>query len=318
MDAHLHDLPDIPETRASRLRTLFMLLYRDKVALLSAVVLVVVIICALFGSFFVDKSPFTMNLLQRNAPPFDPSKGWLFILGADTLGRSILGRMIVATQNTAMISVLAVACSMTIGSILGLIAGFQGGIVGSLIMRVADVLMSFPSLLMAMIILYTLEPNVLNVVIVLALTRIPVYLRTVRAEVLEARQRMFVTASRVLGAGAPWLIFKHVLPVVLPTLLTLATLELSAMMLAESGLSFLGLGIQPPDITWGAMVAEGRSYLATAWWLSFWPGLAIIITTLSLNLLSNWLRLVLDPQQRWRLEQQGTDKRGLETGAGNV
>ena len=130
-------------------------------------------------------------------------------------------------------------------------------------------------------------------------------LKTTRAEVLEIKSRMFVSAARVMGASPARIIFRHILPVVLPTLMTIATLDFAFVMLAESALSFLGIGIQPPEITWGLMISQGRQYLTNAWWLSFWPGLAIILTTLSLNLLSNWLRIALDPVQRWRLEMKG-------------
>ena len=143
-------------------------------------------------------------------------------------------------------------------------------------------------------------------VIVLAITRIPIYLRTSRAEVLEIRERMFVQAAQVMGASTPRIVLRHILPMVLPTLVTIATLDFAFVMLAESALSFLGIGIQPPEITWGLMVSQGRPYLTTAWWLSFWPGLAIILTTLSLNLLSSWMRTALDPVQRWRLEARKT------------
>ena len=169
-------------------------------------------------------------------------------------------------------------------------------------MRLADVIMSFPSLLLAVIVLYMLSPSVGNVILVLAITRIPIYLRTTRAEVLEIRERMFVQAAQVMGASSLRIVFRHILPMVIPTLVTIATLDFAFVMLAESALSFLGIGIQPPEITWGLMVAQGKQYLANAWWLAFWPGLAIILTTLSLNLLSNWLRIALDPAQRWRLE----------------
>jgi peptide/nickel transport system permease protein len=140
------------------------------------------------------------------------------------------------------------------------------------------------------------------VILVLAITRIPIYLRTTRAEVLEIRERMFVQAAQVMGASSARIVLRHILPMVVPTLVTIATLDFAFVMLAESALSFLGIGIQPPEITWGLMVAQGKQYLANAWWLAFWPGLAIILTTLSLNLLSNWLRIALDPAQRWRLE----------------
>jgi peptide/nickel transport system permease protein len=169
-------------------------------------------------------------------------------------------------------------------------------------MRLADILMSFPSLLLAMIVLYVLTPGITNVILVLAITRIPIYLRTTRAEVLEIRERTFVVAARIMGAS-PWrLVWKHIRPTVTPTLLTIATLEFAFVMLSESSLSFLGLGIQAPEFTWGAMVAQGQSYLGTAWWVAFWPGLAITLTAMSLNLLANWVRIVTDPVQRWRLE----------------
>ena len=192
-----------------------------------------------------------------------------------------------------------------IGCFLGLIAGYSSKLFSHLIMRIADVIMSFPSLLLAVIILYMLPPSLLNIVVVLAITRIPVYLRTARAEVLEIRERMFIQAAQIMGASNKRIIFRHILPIIIPTMVTIATLDFAFVMLAESSLSFLGIGIQPPEITWGLMVAQGRPYLTTAWWLSFWPGLAIILTTLSLNLLSNWLRVVLDPQQRWRMEVGG-------------
>ena len=227
------------------------------------------------------------------------------MLGADALGRSILARIIVAAQNTLAVAAAAVALAMAIGGTLGLIAGYRGGWLGEVIMRAADVIMSFPSLLLAVVVLYMFEPRVANLVLVLAVTRIPVYLRTTRAEVLEIRERMFVSAARVMGASSLRIVLRHVAPIVLPTLITVATLDFAFVMLAESALSFLGIGIQPPEITWGLMVAQGRNYLQIAWWLAFWPGLAIMLTTLALNLLAGWLRIATDPVQRWRLEVPG-------------
>jgi peptide/nickel transport system permease protein len=206
----------------------------------------------------------------------------------------------VAAQNTLLVAASAVACSALIGVSLGLVAGYSKR-ASQVILRLADVIMSFPSLLLAVIVLYLLGPSVTNLVVVLAITRIPVYLRTTRAEVLEIRERMFVQAAKIMGASAR----RIILPVVTPTILTIATLDFAYVMLTESSLSFLGIGIQPPEITWGLMVSQGRQYLTNAWWLAFWPGLAIILTTLSLSLLSNWMRIALDPVQRWRLEIGG-------------
>ncbi|MSU88801.1 ABC transporter permease subunit [Rhodobacteraceae bacterium 2CG4] len=283
-------------------RRILAMLWRDKFAFAAALFLLLMVFCALFGPMLLEDAATRQNLRGRNAPPFDFSKPWLFWLGGDALGRPLLARIVVAAQNTLMVAAGAVASSLLIGGALGLIAGYTARLASQVIMRLADVIMSFPSLLLAVIVLYMLEPAVGNLIIVLAITRIPVYLRTSRAEVLEVRERMFVQAAQVMGASTRRIVFRHILPVIFPTLITIATLDFAFVMLAESSLSFLGIGIQPPEITWGLMVAQGRPYLTTAWWLSFWPGLAIILTTLSLNLLSNWMRTALDPVQRWRLE----------------
>ncbi len=290
--------PDVPPAWLSILR----MLWRDKFAFCATVFLALVIFSAVFGPLLLEDIATKQNLRGRNAPPFDFSKGWVYWLGGDALGRPLLGRIIVASQNTIMVATGAVICSMIIGTTLGLIAGYTKNWTSQVIMRLADVIMSFPSLLLAVIVLFMLPPSVGNLIIVLAITRIPVYLRTARAEVLEVRERMFVQAAQVMGASTGRIVFRHILPVVFPTLITIATLDFALVVLAESSLSFLGIGIQPPEITWGLMVSQGRPYLTSAWWLSFWPGLIIILTTLSLNLLSNWMRTALDPVQRWRLE----------------
>lgn len=297
-------LSSAPKPPSSTLYPL-RLLWADKVAFFAFLFLAIVVLCAVFGPLWLDYEATRQNLRGRNAVPFDASKSWLYYFGGDQLGRPLLARIIVAAQNTMMVAAGAVFLSMSIGTVLGLIAGYSRGKLGQIIPRLADVIMSFPSLLLAVIVLYMLEPSVFNIIIVLAITRIPLYLRTTRAEILEVRERMFIQAATVIGASHTRIIFRHMLPVILPTILTIATLDFAFVMLAESSLSFLGIGIQPPEITWGLMVSQGRPYLTTAWWLSFWPGLAIVLTTLSLNLLSNWLRVALDPQQRWRLEIGG-------------
>lgn len=280
----------------------FAMLYRDKFALAATFILLVILLFALIGPELIGDIAGKQNLRGRNAPPFSLNQGWAFVLGADALGRPILPRIIVAARNTMLIAGASVAFAMLIGTSLGLIAGYTSKMTSQIIMRLADVIMSFPSLLLAVIVLYMLESSILNLVLVLAFTRIPIYLRTTRAEVLEIRERMFVQAARVMGASDRRIVLRHILPVVLPTLVTIATLDFAYVMLAESSLSFLGIGIQPPEVTWGLMVAQGRPYLANAWWLALFPGLAIVITTMSLTLLSGWMRTALDPVQRWRLE----------------
>lgn len=288
--------------KASAFRQLLVLLWRDKFTFVAVLFLLLVMFCVFFGEHFFSQYADAINLTARNAKPLSLDNGWMFLLGGDALGRSMLARVIVGAQNTIAVAAAAVVCSFLIGVTLGLLAGYRDGWVGNVIMRFADVLMSFPSLLLALIVLYILEPAPRNVVLVLAITRVPIYIRITRAEVLEIRERMFVTAARVMGAGSLRIIWRHILPMVLPTLMTVATLEFALVMLSESTLSFLGLGVQPPAFSWGLMVAQGQNYLSTAWWLAFWPGLAITLTATSLNLLANWLRIVTDPVQRWRLD----------------
>lgn len=286
-----------------RLRTLFAYLTRDKLAFAAAIYLVILLFAVIFGPLLIGDAALRLGLRQRNLAPFQLQHDWIYFLGADTLGRSILARLIVGAQNTLGIAAAAVFCSMLVGGVLGLIAGYSERWYSQVILRMADIIMSFPSLLLALIVLYTLGPSVTNVIIVLAITRIPIYLRTTRAEVLELRERMFVSAAISMGAKPLRIVLRHIAPLVLPTLITIGAIDFATVILAESSLSFLGLGIQPPAFTWGAMVANGRGYLASAWWIAFWPGLAIMLTTLSLNILSSWARTIADPQQRWRLQR---------------
>lgn len=267
----------------------------DPFALCAALFLLLVACMAILGPYLLRDAATAVDLRARNAPPFDLAGGWLNILGADALGRSILARIAVATQNTMGIAISAVLISMTIGGLLGIVVALNDSLTSTVVMRGIDIIMSFPSLLLALIVLYVLSPHPMSVVIVLAITRIPIYVRTSRAEVLEIRERAFVAASRTMGARTLHLVGRHIVPLVLPTLLIVAALDFALVILAESALSFLGMGIQAPEITWGLMVADGRPYIGSAWWLSFWPGLMIVLTALSANILATWFRGANDP-----------------------
>jgi peptide/nickel transport system permease protein len=286
----------------NRILSMFL---NDKLAFVSIIFLIFIVFLSILGPSLINDSFIKMNLRLRNLEPFSFDHHLMYFFGADALGRSMIARLIVATQNTIFIAGSAVFLSMTIGGVLGLISGYFGGKSGNLIMRIADIIMSFPSLLLAVIVLYMFDPGLINLIIVLAFTRMPIYMRTARAEVLEIRERLFVSAAISMGASDSRIIFKHIAPLTIPTLITIATLDFAFVMLGESALSFLGVGIQPPEVTWGLMVAQGRNYLQIAWWLAFFPGLMIMLVALSLNLLSSWLRIVLDPTQRWRLENIG-------------
>jgi peptide/nickel transport system permease protein len=293
---------DMPPIERPVLRMLG-LLWHDKLVVIATCYLLAMIVFAIFGPTWLGEYAGKMNLRLRNLAPFSLDQGWLFVLGGDALGRPILARLAVASQNTLAIAGAAVPLALIVGGTLGLVAGYVAGFVGDVIMRLADILMSFPSLLLAVVVLYVLEPAVGNLIVVLAITRIPIYVRTTRAEVLEIRERLFVDAARALGAGGFRIVWHHIAPLATSTLITIATIDFAYVMLAESALSFLGIGIQPPESTWGLMVAQGRNYLGSAWWLAFWPGLMIMLTTLALNLLSSWARIAADPVQRWRVER---------------
>lgn len=281
--------------------SMWRMLWRDKFATVAAIFLALVLLTAVFGPWLMGELATKQDLMFMNKAPFDPSNGWAYILGSDSLGRSMLARMVVATRTTLLVAVPAVLLAMVIGSLWGVWAGYHRGRRENLSMRLADIIMSFPSLLLAVVVLYVFTPSAANIVLILAITRIPIYMRTARAESAELQSRTFVDAARTFGTKPNAIIVRHVIPVVTPTLLTLATLEFCFVMLAESSLSFLGIGIQPPDVSWGLMVAQGRQYLQTAWWLSILPGLAIVLTAVAANLLAAWMRIATDPGQRWRL-----------------
>lgn len=293
--------PAVEQTPKSSKVSLWRMLLRDWVATAAALVLTLVALTAIFGPLLVGDQAREQNLLNANADPFSLDDGWLNLLGTDPLGRSVLARLIVASRTTLSVAIPAVLLSLVIGSLIGMWAGYHRGWRETVVMRLADIILSFPSLLMAVVVLYIFSPSSANLVLVLAITRIPIYLRTARAESAELQSRLFVDAARTFGTRPSAIIFRHVLPIILPTLLTVATLDFCFVMLSESSLSFLGIGIQPPSVSWGLMVAQGRTYLQTAWWLSFFPGLAIVVTTVSATILASWARLATDPAQRWRL-----------------
>ncbi|PRX47547.1 peptide/nickel transport system permease protein [Prauserella shujinwangii] len=281
--------------------SMLSLLAKDRFASAAVVVLGFIALCAAVGPVLLGDLAVEQNLRAVNLPPFSIGHGWEFVLGSDSLGRSVAARLVVAAGTTMSVAVPAVLLSLTVGSAWGMWAGFSGGWRENVSMRVGDVILSFPSLLLAVVVLYVFTPSVANLIAVLAVARIPVYLRTARAEAAELRSRLFVDAARTFGTGSGAIIRRHIAPSVLPTLLTVAAVDFCFVMLTESSLSFLGIGIQPPDVSWGLMVAQGRQELQTAWWIAVFPGLAIVFTTVSAAMLAAWARVAGDPGQRWRL-----------------
>ena len=249
------------------------------------------------ASAVAPHDPVEQDIINRLTPPaFLEGGSTRNLLGTDHLGRDVLSRLIYGARVAVLVGVTTVLFSGSLGLIIGLIAGYFGGIADTLLMRLLDVQLSMPFMLLSLAIIGVLGPSLSNIVIVLAITGWVVYARVIRAEILSLRTREFVIASRALGGSTVRTILRHLLPNVVPFVIVIATLEVGRVMLLESALSFLGLGVRPPTPSWGAMLAEGRIYVGTAWWLATFPGLAILVTVLSLNIVGDWLRDLLDPE----------------------
>lgn len=246
----------------------------------------------------ITSDPTSQDLAAALQPP-----SWLGgqargVFGTDNLGRDIFSRIAYGARISLLIGVSAVALAGAIGSLLGLVSGFKGGWLGTAIMRLADFQLSVPFLVLAIALVGAVGPSLANLIVVLGVTGWVPYARVVRSEVLSLREREFVLAARAIGAPDWRIIITHLRPNITASVIVLASLEVARMIISEASLSFLGLGVQPPTPSWGGMVADGRNYLESAWWLSTFPGLAIALTVLGVNLLGDRLRDVLDPALR--------------------
>lgn len=257
---------------------------------------------ALFAPRVAPFDPTTGGLAMRNQPPMTAAErgGLPHVLGTDALGRDQLSRIIFGARISLLVAIISVLLSGTLGTLIGLAAGYFRGIADDAAMRFVDLQMGFPSLLLALFVLYVIGAGLWNIVLVLALTRWMVYARVSRGLMLATRENVYVEAARAVGCGDRRIILRHLLPNLLTPLLVLATLEAATMILTEASLSFLGLGLPLGEPSWGQMLAQGRKYVTNAWWLVTFPGLAILLTALSFNLLATWMRSVTDPSRRGR------------------
>jgi peptide/nickel transport system permease protein len=265
-------------------------------SVLPAAVLLLFVILAIGAPLIAPADPARQSLLARLRPPGASVAGGTYWLGTDELGRDLLSRVLYGARVSLLVALLSVCVSGSLGTILGMLAGFRRGVSEIVIMRGVDMMLSIPPILLAIITVAVLGPGLPNLVLVLGLTRWPRYTRVAYGQTLAVATLPFITASRLGGARSARLLFRHVLPNILASLVVVATLEFGLMVLFEAGLSFLGLGIQPPTPSWGAIMAVGRNYIASAWWIATLPGLCLFLLVLAVNLLGDQLRDRLDPR----------------------
>ena len=270
---------------------------RQGVVLVGTLVIVASVVLAALAPALAPVDPIRNDLLARLAPPMWMEGGSArHPLGTDTLGRDVVSRLLYGARVSLLVGFAAVLVAGVVGVALGLVAGYYGGRLDDLLMRVGDVQLAFPVLVLAIAVLSVLGASLGNVIIVLGLTGWVTYARITRAETLSLRHRDFVEGARALGARDAAILWRHILPNVLPPITVVATFSVARTIIAEASLSFLGLGIPPPAPSWGAMLDEGRNYLTTGWWLALFPGLAILALVLGINLVGDWLRDALDPR----------------------
>jgi ABC-type dipeptide/oligopeptide/nickel transport system permease subunit len=274
-------------------------LWRLKWGLAAAAVMWAIVASAVLAPWLAPYSPITVDIRHRLAPPAWMEGGTVqHWLGTDQVGRDLLSRVIYGGRVSLVIGVSAVLVSASIGVLLGLGAGYFGARVDWIIMTLVNVMLTFPFVLLALAVIAVLGPSLVNMIIVIGAADWPLYTRVLRAETLAIREREFVLAGRALGMSHARIIFCQILPNLMSAIVVIATLQIARVIILESFLSFLGLGVQPPTPAWGNMLGEGRVYMLNSWWIAAFPGLAIFVTTLSINLMGNALRDWLDPHMK--------------------
>lgn len=281
----------------SNLQRFARALWRSRSGRFGALLLLLILLTTLGADLLPLADPVKRNLSLRYLPPVWLDKGqWAYPLGTDGQGRDMLARIIYGARSSVTVGLAAVALSGAIGVAIGVLAGLRGGWLDQVLMRVVDAILAIPAMLFMLVVALVAGAGLAPLIVVIALTNWVIYTRIARAEVLRVRELEFVAAARLSRVRTSRLLLRHILPNILPALVVVATLNIGTVILTESSLSFLGFGIQPPDISWGQMLADGRQQLATSWWISTFPGVALTATVFSIILLGDWLRDYLDPR----------------------
>lgn len=278
----------------------FAAFVENKLNVIALVIILLLTFCAVFAPILAPYDPAAQHIEDRLEPPSAE-----YPLGTDQLGRDLLSRMLFGARISMSIAIAVVTISLTVGTIVGLVAGYVGGLVDEVLMRLVDILLAFPGLLFALVVASVFEPSLMNIMIALAVVGWTQYARVIRGSVLSIKEQEFVTASQLMGTSHIRILGRHILPSVISPVIVLATLDMAYVILGTAGLSFLGLGAQPPTPEWGTMLSQGRNYLREAWWIANFPGLLIMLTVLAFNILGDSLRDFLDPREASQLEGKG-------------
>ncbi|HET7141057.1 MAG TPA: ABC transporter permease [Candidatus Limnocylindria bacterium] len=284
--------------RPSERRKLLRRIWRTKGLVIGGSVVFVIVLIAVLGPFVAPHDPMRGRMLDRLAPPIWEGGTTEYILGTDALGRDELSRLILGARVSLEAGASGTLVAALFGVALGLLAGYFSGALDWVISSLVNIMLTFPFVLLALAIIAVLGTDFRNLIIVLALTSWPIYTRVIRAQVRGLRDREFMTAARVIGVGHLRAMVRHALPNTVNSIIVIASLQVAQLIILESFLSFLGLGVQPPTPSWGSMLGESRTYMFDRWWLAAMPGLAIFVTTLAINLLGDGLRDLLDPHGR--------------------
>ncbi len=282
-------------TEVSRLGQIQKRIGETKLPWIPIAILAVLLVCAALAPLLSPHDPTDKDVINSRIGPFETSE---YPLGTDILGRDMLSRLIFGARTTVYISLVALATGAIVGTVLGLIAGYLGGIIGAAIMRIADAVMGFPTILVALVIVVLLGQGTENIIIAVAVTVWARFARMIRGDTLSIRERDYVVLARIAGVSPPVIIIRHIFPNVVNTLMVLTSLQVGQVILLEASLSFLGLGLAPGSPAWGIMVSEGRNVILDMWWLSLFPGVAITIVVMAFNFFGDWLRDYLDPKLR--------------------
>jgi len=302
--AQTGDVSGLPVSQRKReLRRAFQSMVASRWALVGMLILVVVTIVAILGPAMAPFDPNRQNILMRLLEPGSTGRDdAVYLLGSDHLGRDVLSRLLYGARVSLLVGVAAIAVGGTIGTIAGLVSGYFGGWIDDVIMRIGDIQLAFPFILLAIMFLVVLGPGLMNMILVLGIGQWITYARIVRAQTLSLREKEYVEAARAMGDSTVSILFRTILPNIMAPLTVIASFNVASVILSEAALSFLGLGV-PPDVpTWGSMLSESRDHLlSNKWWLAVFPGLAIVFTVLAFNIIGDWLRDFLDP----RLKENG-------------